>query len=191
MYTGWRTDGNKKYYYDSNGRLALGLKKVGSNQYYFKSNGEMATGWQTIDGVKYYFNKTTGVLEKVDDSTSFVAFIKKYKNVRYVSGGASPSGWDCSGFTQWALKQKGITIPRTAAQQAKGGKAVSLKDRSKWKVGDILVYSSGGRVNHVALYLGNNQLMHALNTKYNTLIQDVDYYERWDKKNTLISVRRY
>ena len=77
------------------------------------------------------------------------------------------------------------------SSQAVGGKAVSKTKRSTWKPGDILVYSCGGRVNHVALYLGNNEIMHALNTKYDTVIQDVDYYEKWDKRNNLKCVRRY
>ena len=64
-------------------------------------------------------------------------------------------------------------------------------DFAEWQPGDILVYYYNGRVNHVALYLGNNQLMHALNEKYDTIIQDVDFYEKWDKKNTLKQVRRY
>ena len=89
------------------------------------------------------------------------------------------------------MKQREISIPRSAAQQAAGGKAVNVKNRAEWQPGDILVYYYNGRVNHVALYLGNNQLMHALNEKYDTIIQDVDFYEKWDKKNTLTQVRRY
>ena len=41
------------------------------------------------------------------------------------------------------------------------------------------------------LYLGDGKLMHALNSKYGTLIQGVDYYETWDKGNSLVGVRRY
>lgn len=121
----------------------------------------------------------------------YLDFIRNYLDVEYVYGGVSPSGWDCSGFTQWTMKCLGVSIPRLAQQQAVSGKAVSIRDRSKWKPGDILVYSSGRQASHVALYLGNNQLMHALNTKYDTLIQDVDYYEIWDSGTTLTGVRRY
>lgn len=118
--------------------------------------------------------------------------VRKYTYVPYRSGGTTPRGWDCSGFTQWATRYLlGVEIENYSGSQAVGGKAVSKTKRSTWKPGDILVYSCGGRVNHVALYLGNNEIMHALNTKYDTVIQDVDYYEKWDKRNNLKCVRRY
>ena len=117
--------------------------------------------------------------------------ITEYTYVSYKSGGSSPNGWDCSGFTQWVYKNiYGMEIPRSSREQAKIGKSISKDDMSKWKPGDILVYAAGGSVNHVGLYLGNGKMMHALNTKYDTVIQDVDYYESWDSKNNLKSVRR-
>ena len=89
------------------------------------------------------------------------------------------------------LKYIGVSIPRTAARQYSEGRSINKNNMSLWNPGDILVYASGGRVNHVALYLGNGMLMHALNSKYGTLIQGVSYYEKWDHKNSLYAVRRY
>lgn len=121
-----------------------------------------------------------------------LAGITKYVGVSYVSGGNTPSGWDCSGFTQWALKNYyGVSIPRTAAAQGSGGTAISKSNRSAWQPGDILAYSNGSGISHVALYLGNGQIMHALNSKYDTIVQGVDYYESWDAGNYLVAVRRY
>ena len=117
--------------------------------------------------------------------------ITEYTYVSYRSGGTSPNGWDCSGFTQWVYKNiYGISIPRSSREQAKIGTSINKNDMSKWKPGDILVYAAGGSVNHVGLYLGNGKMMHALNTKYDTVIQDVEYYESWDSRNNLKSVRR-
>lgn len=117
--------------------------------------------------------------------------IKEYTYVKYVSGGSSTKGWDCSGFTQWVYKNiYGKSIPRSSKEQAKAGKSVGKSNMSKWKPGDILVYSKGGSVNHVGLYLGDGKMMHALNKKYGTVIQDVEYYESWDSKNNLKDVRR-
>lgn len=117
--------------------------------------------------------------------------ITEYTYVNYKSGGNSPSGWDCSGFTQWVYKNVyDIEIPRSSREQAKIGKSIDKNDMAKWKPGDILVYAAGGSVNHVGLYLGNGKMMHALNTKYDTIIQDVEYYESWDSRNNLKSVRR-
>ena len=193
-------DGKVDFGYTGVAKNADGWWRIEDGKVNFKFNG-IATNsngaWYIVDG-KVDFDYSGTVTWKGQryeviqgEVQNYINFIKKYVYVKYRSGGASPSGWDCSGFTQWAMKQMGIKISRLAADQAKGGIAINVKDRSKWKPGDILVYSSGGRVNHVALYLGNNQLMHALNAKYGTVIHDVDYYEKWDKKNTLTGVRRY
>ena len=49
-----------------------------------------------------------------------------------------------------------------------------------WRPGDPLCYSTGGLIGHVAICLGDGMLMHALNEKYGTLIQSMEYYESWD-----------
>ena len=170
------------------GKVNFGYTGIAMN-----SNG----AWYIVDGkVNFDYTGTVtwnGLQYKVVEGKvpGYIDFIRKYNGTRYVWGGTTPAGWDCSGFTQWALKSMGVSIPRLAEQQAAAGKSVNVRNRSQWKPGDILVYSSGGAPNHVALYLGNNQLMHALNSKYDTLIQDVDYYETWDSKTTLTGVRRY
>lgn len=118
--------------------------------------------------------------------------IKQYTYVPYRSGGFTTAGWDCSGFTKWALKEYyGVDIPKGAAAQGYSGKKISLSNRKKWKPGDVLIYQDGGQIGHVALYLGDNKLMHALNSRLGTIIQDVDYYERWDGGTRLIGVRRF
>ena len=118
--------------------------------------------------------------------------VTKYTYVPYRSGGTTPNGWDCSGFTKWALKEYyGVDIPKGAAAQGNSGKKISMSNRKKWKPGDVLIYLDGGRIGHVALYIGDNKLMHALNTRLGTIIQDVDYYERWDSGTRLIGVRRF
>ena len=92
----------------------------------------------------------------------------------------------------WEKKynEYGIEIARTAAGQASGGTSISVSDRSQWKPGDILCYKNGGSYNHVAIYLGNGMMIHALNEKYDTFVQSVDTYEGWDDNN-LASVKRY
>jgi len=142
-------------------------------------------------GSTYVYGSYSNVYKKEVISEKFEE-IQTYTDVPYVSGGNTPTGWDCSGFTQWAMKYIfGIDIPRSSAEQAAGGTAVDMNDMSSWLPGDILIYSANGRINHVALYLGNGKIMHALNTKYGTVIQGVEYYESWDSKNNLCAVRRY
>lgn len=126
-------------------------------------------------------------------SATGVDVLKQYVGRSYVFGGTSATkGWDCSGFTQYAFaKHFGVSLPRTAAEQAGRGQSVSKNDRSSWKPGDLLFYKENGRISHVAVYLGDGQMIHALSSKYDTLIQGVDYYEKWDNKTSLYCVRRY
>lgn len=121
--------------------------------------------------------------------------VTQYQGVPYVGGGTTPKGWDCSGFTQWVMKNYyGVSLAKSAAEQSRGGKTVSVSDRASWQPGDILCYTKGGRsktVTHVALYLGNGKMIHALSEKHDTIIHDVDFYETWDSHTKLYTVKRY
>lgn len=86
---------------------------------------------------------------------------KKYLGVKYVYGGTSPSGFDCSGLVQYVCKSAGISVSRTAAAQFGNGKAVNKSDLQP---GDLLFFSKGGRVSHVGIYVGNGQMIHAPQT---------------------------
>ena len=98
---------------------------------------------------------------------------------------------DCSGFTQWAMAQLGVSVPRLAHEQAQGGTWIDPWDISQWKPGDLVCYTEGSGVSHMALYIGNNQIIHALSPKYGTIIHDVDYYEKWDRGTWRVAVKRY
>lgn len=149
-----------------------------------------------------YGNYSSNFVKKVIVVTNYSAIVSgdlssvtQYKGVPYVGGGTTPKGWDCSGFTQWVMKNYyGINIAKSAAEQGRGGKTVSVSDRASWQPGDILCYTKGKgskTVTHVALYLGNGKMIHALSEKHDTIIQDVDFYETWDSKTRLYTVKRY
>lgn len=168
-----------------------GLKE--KTEYFYKVRAFSEFEGEKLTG-KYsnVFEKDVKIEYNYGDISGNVSGITKYVGVPYVWGGRTPQGWDCSGFTQWAMKECfGVSIAKSAASQGAGGKSVSLSDRSQWQPGDILAYSDGSGVSHVAMYIGNGQLIHALNTKYDTLIQGVDHYEKWDSGNRLVAVKRY
>ena len=86
----------------------------------------------------------------------------RYVGKKYVYGGETPSGgFDCSGFVQYVFGRHGVDLPRTSRQQAGAGRALSRKLGSL-KPGDLMLFSSKGRrVDHVAIYAGNNRILHS------------------------------
>ncbi|MCP8332020.1 NlpC/P60 family protein [Clostridioides difficile] len=130
-------------------------------------------------------NTSTNNSSKTD---KLINLAKSKLGCKYVYGATGPNTFDCSGFTQWCYKQIGIKIPRTASAQSKVGKAVDLKDRSKWKVGDLLCRVGGGSSNHVVMYIGNNQIIHSPQTGDVVKIQSVDSYR---KGKAYTHVRRF
>ncbi|MCC0641732.1 MULTISPECIES: NlpC/P60 family protein [unclassified Clostridioides] len=118
-------------------------------------------------------NTSTNNSSKTD---KLINLAKSKLGCKYVYGATGPNTFDCSGFTQWCYKQIGIKIPRTVATQSKAGSAVDLKDRSKWKAGDLLCRVGGGSSNHVMMYLGNGQMIHSPQTGDVVKIQSIDSY---------------
>lgn len=100
----------------------------------------------------------------------------------YVYGGTSlTNGADCSGFVQSVFANFGIGLSRTAASQASGGTSVSL---DSLQAGDLLFYSSSGSIDHVALYIGGGQIVHAANSASGIIISNAYY-------STPVAARRY
>ncbi|MDN9834062.1 C40 family peptidase [Clostridioides difficile] len=130
-------------------------------------------------------NTSTNNSSKTD---KLINLAKSKLGCKYVYGATGPNTFDCSGFTQWCYKQIGIKIPRTASAQSKAGKAVDLKDRSKWKAGDLLCRIGGGSSNHVVMYIGNNQIIHSPQTGDVVKIESVNSYR---KGKAYTHVRRF
>ena len=87
-----------------------------------------------------------------------VGIAMSYLGVPYVWGGASPSGFDCSGFVMYVFGQAGISLPHNAAAQYGYGSAVS---RSELAPGDLVFFDGLG---HVGIYIGGGQFVHAPHT---------------------------
>jgi cell wall-associated NlpC family hydrolase len=91
-----------------------------------------------------------------------LATAESHLGEKYVYGGETPGiGFDCSGFVQYVFGQHGVNLPRTSRQQASAGRALP-KGTAALQPGDLMLFSSKGRgVNHVAIYVGNNRILHS------------------------------
>ena len=90
------------------------------------------------------------------------SYAQQFVGNPYRYGGNSlTSGIDCSGFTQQVMAKFGYSISRTSSSQSGDGRAVST---SNLRVGDLVFYGDGGSIDHVALYIGGGQVVHASNS---------------------------
>ncbi|MBU9743935.1 SH3 domain-containing protein [Lachnospiraceae bacterium ASD3451] len=111
-----------------------------------------------------------GVSEK---SVSVVSYAKQFVGNRYVYGGTSlTNGTDCSGFTMGVYAKFGIGLPHSSRAQANCGTRVGLNEVQP---GDLVFYSNGGGINHVALYIGGGQVVHASSPKSGIKISGMYY----------------
>jgi len=93
--------------------------------------------------------------------SSVLAIAARYRGTRYLYGGMTPRGFDCSGFTGYVYRQLGIHLPRTANQQML---ATHRIPRSQARRGDLVFFVSGGRAYHVGLYAGDGMMYDAPRT---------------------------
>ena len=105
--------------------------------------------------------------------SSLVQYALQFVGNRYVWGGTSlTNGVDCSGFTMQVYARYGVSLPHHAASQPAYGTRVSA---SEAKPGDLFFYSNGGGINHVAIYIGNGQVVHASNPRTGIKISNAYY----------------
>lgn len=104
---------------------------------------------------------------------SVVSYALQFVGNPYVYGGTSlTNGTDCSGFTMSVLANFGVSIPRVAASQAGAGTAV---DVSAVQPGDLLFYSDGSGISHVAMYIGGGQVVHASSSTTGIIVSNMNY----------------
>ncbi len=105
---------------------------------------------------------------------SIVEYALQYVGNPYVYGGNNPNtGVDCSGFTRYILSNKaGVYLNRTAASQSSQGRAISPEEA---RPGDLVFYSGGGGINHVAIYIGNGRIVHASTEKTGIITSNMYY----------------
>lgn len=108
-----------------------------------------------------------------DTRVSLVQYAKQFIGNPYVWGGTSlTNGADCSGFTMSIYKKYGVSLPHHAASQAQLGTKISLAEAQP---GDLVFYAKNGSINHVGIYIGNGQIVHASSPKTGIKISNVSY----------------
>lgn len=96
---------------------------------------------------------------------------KKYLGVKYVYGGSSPSGFDCSGLVQYVCRKNGISVSRSSREQFHNGVAVSREDLQP---GDLVFFQKNGTIHHVGIYVGGGQMIHAPQTGKTVSYQSIN-----------------
>jgi cell wall-associated NlpC family hydrolase len=113
-------------------------------------------------------------LSAAEDLTFLKAGLSR-QGLPYVWGASGPNSFDCSGLVQWAMARAGIQMPRVAADQARTGPAVPV---SQLQPGDLLFYHTDptdpGYISHVAIYLGNDEMLQAPQTGENVEVVKAD-----------------
>ena len=106
----------------------------------------------------------------------FLAAAKSRLGMPYVWGAAGPTSFDCSGLVQWSMAQAGVVMPRVAADQARTGPLVRVKDVQP---GDLLFYhtdpTAPDYISHVAIYIGNGQMLQAPEPGMNVEVVTADF----------------
>jgi len=124
----------------------------------------------------------------VKDRQKLLEDAKYFKGGKYVWGGTSPKGFDCSGYVQYLYKKHKIHLPRTAWAQSKKGQNVALNNLQK---GDLLFFLTdkkrGIPVTHVGIYLGDGNFIHAASKKKGIIISPI-YKGYYNKR--FVSARR-
>ena len=100
-------------------------------------------------------------------------YAKEFLGNPYVWGGTSlTNGADCSGYVLGIFKHFGVKLPRTSREQANYGTPIKVAEA---KPGDLIFYGNGKTINHVAIYIGGGQVIHASSPKTGIRISNVSY----------------
>jgi cell wall-associated NlpC family hydrolase len=97
------------------------------------------------------------------NSSQLVKAANSVIGTKYVYGGTTAKGFDCSGFIGYVYKKVGITLPRTSAGMYSNGTSVSKKNL---QAGDLVFFNTSGRgVSHAGIYIGNGKFAHSSSSK--------------------------
>lgn len=185
----------------SNGSTVIGCLEngtkvtvLGSKSHFYKIDCYDMTGYISKSQVtkteagEYYVNCNPNSIESkylkgysakaaLELKSQLMAVSKKYIGVKYVWGGTTPKGFDCSGYTSYVFDKIGIDINRTVLKQLSDGVIVS---RDELQPGDLIIFSNttgrGHFASHVGIYMGNDKVIHCGSSKGVTIVNLSDSY---------------
>lgn len=140
--------------------------RTGSGEGYIKTAGNATVSERTKETVD----------ENVRTRRQVVEYALQFVGGEYRYGGIDPNtGVDCSGFTRYVLgNAASISLPHSSTGQSSYGRTVT---EEQMQPGDLLFYAGGGRINHVAMYIGDGQVVHASTEKTGIKTSPYDYRE--------------
>ncbi len=166
------------------------LKRIGLTEDFAKAQSAMSRIFDGIDNTEIPGDITEDAAEdptlvNVDlsqERSSIVEEAKNHVGVPYVWAGNSPSGFDCSGFTSYVMKQKGIDLPRRSADQFEQSRKLKAKNI---QAGDLVFFNNGSGISHVGIVISGKGeplvMIHASSSK-GIIITEVEKSEYWMKR---------
>ena len=149
------------------------VKVPGKSGYIAKEYVHTKYSFKEAKSLKKKTKETVRSYASENKAESLISYAKQFIGNKYVWGGTSlTNGTDCSGFTLRVFQKFGYSLPRTSAEQAGCGSSVKL---SELKPGDLVFYKRGGRVHHVAIYIGGGQIVHAAGAKWGIITSNMNY----------------
>lgn len=149
------------------------VKVQGKSGYVAKEYVHTKYSFKEAKSLKKKTKETVRSYASENKAESLISYAKQFIGNKYVWGGTSlTNGTDCSGFTLRVFQKFGYSLPRTSAEQAGCGSSVKL---SELKPGDLVFYKRGGRVHHVAIYIGGGQIVHAAGAKWGIITSNMNY----------------
>lgn len=167
----------------------LGFMSISSTGYYGDITETAVKNLQkkyklTIDGIAG--PQTLGKIDKLlgresttsrgssRSSRNIITYSKRFLGVKYVWGGSTAKGFDCSGFVKYVFKHFGISLNRTSRSQASHGAKVK---KANLKQGDLVFFDTNGglnRINHVGIYIGSGQFIHSSSASRRVVISNLN-----------------
>ena len=134
----------------------------------------LVDGWYDVTceyGTEGYIRSDfLDLTESSSSNSDIAATAKQYLGTGYVYGGASPRGFDCSGFTMYVYSQHGYSLPHSATSQWQSGLGTQVYSISELQPGDLVFFNdpsrnAGKACSHAGIYTGDGQFIHSSSSR--------------------------